>query len=44
MGGERLIREESLNFSEICDFLGFRGIDLAEKKRDLSFTNFLNEL
>ena len=44
MAGERLIREESLNFFGICDFLGFRGIDLAEKKRDLTFTNFLNEM
>ena len=42
MRGERLIREENQNLRGICDFLGFRGIDLVEKKRGLAFPNFLD--
>ena len=42
MRGERLIREENQNLRGICDFLGFRGIDLVEKKRGSVFPYFFD--
>ena len=40
MRGEHLIRENNQNFRGIYGFLDFRGIALAEAKRDLAFLNF----
>ena len=42
MRGERLIREENQNLHGICGFLGFRGINLVEKKRGLVFPYFFD--
>ena len=39
--GERFIREENQRFHRICDFLGFRGINLTERKKEFGVPQLL---